>query len=297
MKKVVTAPEYAPGQHMHVVPGPVRQANAAHPLLKGLMVTDAGFFSRIEGHYVERPKGTETHLFIACQRGSGWVTTLEGKHAMKAGELVWLPAGQAHAYGAQSGDPWTITWAHFMGDEIPAWRALLGWAAGEYGGFGRVSAEQISELKMDEVYRELQEGYDLSRLVAAAATLRMTWLAAARLGTLAGATRSAAERVAAVEARLRRDYARAYRLDELATAAGLSVPHFSDLFRRQTGYAPIDFLLRTRIRKACALLDGSDAPVKQVAAQVGIEDPFYFTRCFGRVMGCSPQAYRGIQKG
>jgi AraC-like DNA-binding protein len=125
----------------------------------------------------------------------------------------------------------------------------------------------------------------------------MTWLAAARLGTLAGATRSAAERVAAVEARLRRDYARAYRLDELATAAGLSVPHFSDLFRRQTGYAPIDFLLRTRIRKACALLDGSDAPVKQVAAQVGFEDPFYFTRCFGRVMGCSPQAYRGIQKG
>ncbi len=297
MKKIAPRPEGFPGQHMHVVPRPVREASADHPLLKGLLVTDAGFFPRTTGHRVERPKGIDTHLFIVCQRGQGWVTTLDGARTMAAGELAWLPAGQAHAYGAQSGNPWTITWAHCTGAEVPAWRSLLGWAAGEHGGFGRVAVEQIPLLKLDEVYRELQEGYDLPRLVAAATSLRATWLATARLGALAGATRSAAERVAAVEARLRRDYARAYRLDELAAAAGLSVPHFSDLFRKQAGYPPIEFLLRTRIRRACALLDGSDAPIKHVAAEVGFEDPFYFTRCFSRVMGCPPQAYRGIQKG
>ena len=107
---------------------------------------------------------------------------------------------------------------------------------------------RILELKLDEVYRELQEGYDLLRLAAAAAALRATWVAAVRLGAFTGAMRSAVERVAAVVERLRIDYARAYRLDELAASAGFA-------------------------------------------------DPFYFTRCFRRAMGCAPLAYRRIQKG
>jgi transcriptional regulator GlxA family with amidase domain len=191
-----------------------------------------------------------------------------------------------------------ITWAHCVGTEVPAWRSLLGWAAPKAGGFGRVPVERIPELKLDEVYRELEQGYDLPRLAGAAAALRMAWVSAARLGAFAGATRSAAERVAAVVERLRLDYVRPHRLDELAATAGLSIPHFSDLFRRQSGYAPIDFLLRTRIRRACALLDATaDFPIKEVAMAVGFADPFYFTRCFRRVMGCAPQAYRRIQKG
>lgn len=297
MAKHAVQPEGFPGQHLHVVPGPVRKSVATHPLLKGLMVTDAGFFPRTKGHRVERPRGVDTHLFFICQRGEGWVSTPGGTRSVRAGDLVWLPAGQAHAYGEQARNPWTITWAHCTGEEVPAWRRLLGWAEGKHGGTGKVPAEQVAQLKLDEVYRELREGYDLARLAAAAAALRVAWLAAARLGALKGATRSARERVAAVETRLRTDHARPYRLAELAAAAGMSAPHFSDLFRKQAGYPPLEFLLRTRIRRACALLDGGDTPIKQIAADVGFADPFYFTRCFTRVMGCSPQNYRRIQKG
>lgn len=297
MKVLTSRPEGFPGQHMQVVPEPVRRARDGHPLLCGLLVTDAGFFPQTAGHFVERKRGIDTHVFIVCQHGEGWVRTREGRRSVKAGELVWLAAGHPHSYGAMPADPWMITWAHCRGAEVPAWRSLLGWAAGRPGGFGRVPAGRIPELKLDEVYRELQEGYDLPRLAAAAAALRATWVAAVRLGAFTGATRPAAERVAAVVERLRMDYARAHRLDELAAAAGLSVPHFSDLFRRQSGYAPIDFLLRTRIRRACALLDTGASPIKEVASAVGFADPFYFTRCFRRVMGCAPQAYRKIQKG
>jgi transcriptional regulator GlxA family with amidase domain len=64
------------------------------------------------------------------------------------------------------------------------------------------------------------------------------------------------------------------------------------LFKQQTGYAPIDFLIRQRIRKACQLLDTTDASVAAIAEKVGFEDPYYFSRCFHRIMGSSPRTYR-----
>jgi len=96
---------------------------------------------------------------------------------------------------------------------------------------------------------------------------------------------------------IRDDPARARRLEELASEAGLSVPHFSTLFRRQTGYAPIDYLIRQRVREACRLLDTTSGSISMIANAVGYQDPYYFTRMFRRIMGCSPRAYRKQLKG
>jgi len=75
------------------------------------------------------------------------------------------------------------------------------------------------------------------------------------------------------------------------------VPHFSELFRQQTGYAPIDYLIRQRIQRACLLLDTTVSAVSKITTEVGYNDPYYFTRSFRRVMGCPPRAYRHIVKG
>lgn len=75
------------------------------------------------------------------------------------------------------------------------------------------------------------------------------------------------------------------------------MPHFCLLFRRQTGYSPIDFLIRQRIRQACRLLDGSQASVSAIASEVGFSDPYYFSRRFRNVMGVSPRDYRKAIKG
>jgi transcriptional regulator GlxA family with amidase domain len=100
-----------------------------------------------------------------------------------------------------------------------------------------------------------------------------------------------------VREHLRENLAQSHRLEELAAAAGLSVPHFCALFRRQTGYAPIDFLIRQRIQRACKLLDTTDKSIAMIATEVGYDDAYYFTRCFRRIVGSPPRAYRKIPKG
>jgi len=279
-------------QHLVVLPDPIRRTALAHPLLRGLLVTDAGYFPRAAGHRVERPQGSATHLLIACLRGQGWVRGSGGPEPVKAGDLLWLAADQAHSYGAQEEEPWTIVWAHFTGEDLPRWRQELGWAAREPFGRTQMPADRIPELGLDQAYDCLEHGYSTLHLLEAGTALRNTFCTLLRLGQGDGAARSAAERIERVRAQIAASPARQHRLPELAASAGLSVPHFSLLFRKQTGYAPIDFLIRQRIRVACRLLDTSTEGVAQIASEVGFADPYYFSRSFRRVMGIPPIEYR-----
>lgn len=297
MKSRATRRDGFTGQHMIVLPEPVRAAALRHPLLRGLFVTDAGYFPAAVDHFVERPKGAATTLVILCMRGAGWVRVDGGTHVMRAGDLVWLPAREPHAYGAAEDDPWSIAWAHFAGEEVPAWRALVDSAGKNEGPLVTLPADRIDETALDRIYPALERGYALRHQVSAAAALRQALSAVAELAMERRGARSARDRVAASIDALRRDWTRPRRLEELATAAGMSVTHYSALFRRRTGFAPIDFLIRLRIQHACRLLDTSRLSVAEIAAQVGYQDAYYFTRCFHRVMGISPRRYRMVPKG
>ncbi len=87
------------------------------------------------------------------------------------------------------------------------------------------------------------------------------------------------------------------RLDDFARKAGMSISHFSERFRRQTGQSPMAYFIHLRMRLACRLLDLSGKPVKTVAMEIGYRDPYYFSRIFKKSMGISPDKYRDIKKG
>lgn len=276
---------------MVVVPMPVRERAMTHPLLQGLLVTDAGYFPNARNHQVERPTGAPTDLLILCLKGEGWVRTGMRTTSVGAGTLVWLPAGQPHAYGAAPDQPWTIVWAHFLGREVEEWQRELGMRKDGVQFFD-VGTRRPGMLGIDKVYAVLELGYSPRQLLSAAIALRTVFGEILELVASSGAVKTAAERTAAVRESIIATPERAYRLGELAHAAGLSVPHFCALFRRQTGYAPVDFLIRQRVRRACRLLDTTEETIAVVATQAGFEDPYYFSRCFRRVMGVSPRAYR-----
>mgnify|MGYP001542153363 FL=1 len=47
-----------------------------------------------------------------------------------------------------------------------------------------------------------------------------------------------------------------------------------------------------RMKKAAELLLKTDVTVAEVAYQVGINDPFYFSKCFKAQFGVSPSTYQ-----
>jgi AraC-like DNA-binding protein len=104
-------------------------------------------------------------------------------------------------------------------------------------------------------------------------------------------------RVEKAAAFVREHYARPIDVPALAAMAGFSPSHFTALFLKHTGHPPVDYLIRARIGRACRLLDLTPLSVKEIAAQVGYSDPYYFSRAFKKVTACSPKTYRETHKG
>ncbi len=84
---------------------------------------------------------------------------------------------------------------------------------------------------------------------------------------------------------------------EIAEAIGVSCSYLGQLFQRELGVSPWEYLHRYRIERACELLRMSDASVTAIAEQVGFNDPAYFSRVFRRQAGCSPREYRRAARG
>jgi AraC-like DNA-binding protein len=76
----------------------------------------------------------------------------------------------------------------------------------------------------------------------------------------------------------------------------ISPSHYFALFKRRTGRAPMDYFTRLRMAEARRLLDTTTSSVKEVAAVLGYDDPFYFSRVFKSVNQVAPSNYRMQQR-
>lgn len=80
-------------------------------------------------------------------------------------------------------------------------------------------------------------------------------------------------------------------VDSVTNAIGVERSYFYRLFKSQVGVSPIDYLTTLRINRSKALIE-SGIDLKTVAASVGINDIYYFSKLFKKTEGLTPSAYR-----
>jgi AraC-like DNA-binding protein len=79
---------------------------------------------------------------------------------------------------------------------------------------------------------------------------------------------------------------------ELGRIFNFHPAYISRLVRRQTGLPLHQYVIRCRINLALNLLQTRRTGLSDIARQVGFTDVNYFSRCFRKVIGVSPQQYR-----
>ena len=58
------------------------------------------------------------------------------------------------------------------------------------------------------------------------------------------------------------------------------------------GYSPNEYIRIIRMKKAAELLQAGELTISEISYKVGINDPFYFSKCFKAQFGMSPSAYQ-----
>ena len=72
----------------------------------------------------------------------------------------------------------------------------------------------------------------------------------------------------------------------------LSANYFGDLIKKETGSSFVDLLTKKRIETARELVLGSSMKMREIAERCGYSDQHYFSYCFKKYCGVSPNAMR-----
>jgi AraC family transcriptional activator FtrA len=86
-------------------------------------------------------------------------------------------------------------------------------------------------------------------------------------------------------------------IEALAGRAAMSERSFTRRFRAATGAAPIEWLLRLRVRRAQELLESTDEPVERIAEIAGFGSPETLRHHFRKMVGTSPSLWRQSFRG
>ena len=98
--------------------------------------------------------------------------------------------------------------------------------------------------------------------------------------------------IARCQAWIAEHYAEHSPVAAMASLSGLPERSFKRRFREATGMAPLEYVHTLRIEEAKHMLETGDTPIDEIAAEVGYEDPRFFTRLFRRQVHLSPAQYR-----
>ena len=280
-----------PGQRLVVVPTSILEVTRANPVTDWLFPTHLGRFDHARHHHVERRHGTPDHVFILCLDGAGFVRT-GGKHqAMEAGDAVLLPPAERHAYGADAKAPWTILWFHFTGRGAMDHRRII--LDGAEGLVFHIGKPEVLVEAFEETFRHVLGAHTDADLFALSTSFaRFLGLARLHRQSRSGRRREAEERVLRVIRYLGENLSHSIDVETMARVAGWAPSHFTAVFRRQTKATPLAFLNRLRVQRACGLLKETDHTIAEIAALVGLADPFYFSRMFRHLVGMPPRQYR-----
>lgn len=81
-------------------------------------------------------------------------------------------------------------------------------------------------------------------------------------------------------------------VEGIASLVGVERTHFSKMYRKVYGIAPIDFLIQLRMQEAQQLLRYTPYKILEIAQAVGYQDISSFSKAFKNYLGESPSTYR-----
>ena len=285
------------GERALVLPLLVLEQLANDNLTRQLYITDIGYYPRAKHHFRQRSEPIDQYVFIYCIDGKGWYKVGNNEFQVRQNQYFVLPAGVPHSYGADNDNPWTIYWMHFKGESASLY-------VRDDISPRDIKPELSSRINdrngmFEEIFSTLSSSYAIDNLRYVSSPLHYYLGSLRFIKQFREANPGAGDAENIVDAAIHfmnENIEKHITLEMISKHIGYSVTYFSAMFKERTGHSPLTYINLMKMQCACMLLDTTDMKINQVCHKIGIDDPFYFTRVFTKMMGCSPKNYRMQKK-
>jgi AraC-like DNA-binding protein len=251
------------------------------------------------------------HVVVLVESGRG-ILRLDGKeHPVGPGTLIYISAGAVHRWEADRQEPMIQRCAYFDWTYVsrPKFRYQRNYFAG-VGSFRKELSSPSPELRIQEVTSvnniplwvsyfnaltpppellDQRSPIDLLQYNGAFQTFLHHYLSFAEKSDLVqdpriGKILESIERLPPEETEPT--------LYRLAKELGLGKSRFHDLFKKDTGYTPHDYIREVKYRHIVDDLCFTTLTITEIAQKYGYSSIHYFSKAFRNKVGVSPSEYR-----
>jgi AraC-like DNA-binding protein len=281
------------GQRMIVLPPNIKKSIVNNPLIKNLYLTAIGYYPKAIYHDRERKTGSNQYILLYCIDGEGYIYINDQVYTLKPNTYIIIPKNVGHRYKSSNTNPWSIYWAHFSGLTADALyqRSL------EQGALHvHAIPYDTSRIKLfEQVYAILEHSFHEKEMELTNLYLQHFITSLIYYKELNPVTYDT-DSVSLSIAYMKNNIQQKLLIEDLATRQGISVSHYSRLFYQKTGSSPINYFNLLKIQASCQHLYFTDRSIKEIAAALGFDDQYYFSRLFSKLIGISPLKYRKTHK-
>jgi len=243
----------------------------------------------------QEPHVHDCREMVVVRTGTGWCAVNGRRFPMLRGDLYVFSPQDLHEFTNTPGMRFynlMFSDSLFSAEEAELFRPLLGW----HGKYSLPCAvfDRVDHL-LAELCSELSGGRPACTVAAKSLFLRFL-VELLRLPKAAGPGEEDNDGEPLQASRLLAFVAEHYRekltLKDLARREGGSPEYVGRRFKSLTGITFSNYLIQYRIDLACAMLENGSGPISQIAAELGFFDTAHFDKCFRKILGVSPAAYR-----
>jgi AraC family transcriptional regulator len=235
------------------------------------------------GNYAIRRSFYPPLLILYVRQGMFHVDYRGTRKAAQRGDIILLDCAEPHYYYAEDG--LEFVYMHFDGSNSHALAQHIiktqGWL------IQRENNMMIGKMLYDMVdfyvHDGIETGFDSSMRIYHMLHLLLAPTAQER---------KAASPIDDVILYIRSNIGKSITLNELAGVAHLSPYYFAHIFKKQTGFAPLDYVINTRIERTKVLLLRTGLSISEIADEVGYASSGSLINLFTKRVGISPYQYR-----
>ena len=242
------------------------------------------------GHYLYKPDyflvrdSYDSYLLLYVEEGSLLVEVDGQRKKAQEGSFVVLNCYELHAYGTETGC--RCLWCHLDGHGAAQYYHAI---TGRLGNVFSVKNALPLVFKMKEIFEMFAPGAVIKEpLVSKYLTDIMTSFLLCTPENQTMGREVSEETISYINEHFKEELTTEF----LSERVGLSPFHFIRTFKKETGFTPHEYLVRTRIDMAKYLLKNTKMPVKDICFETGFSGESVFCSAFKKSSGMSPNAYR-----